>query len=418
MSETIDWAGSIPVLRDTEVLVIGGGPAGIGAALAARRCGRKVVLIEESGQLGGATTLMNVSMFVPVGSITGLHKEIVEEFCPEALERLDHTKRAVRLNPFRYRFYIQEKLLQAGVEILFHTSFSAVHGAAGKPEAVVASTREGLRAIRAGLFVDCTGDGTVAVAAGARVRMGREEDGLTQPMTMMFMMQDTGKRVEPVLPAGCPEYRSKEDLPRGHVCCWKDVDAGLALFNMTRTMGNGADVEELSRAEHETLRQVLSVVHFLQRNGFETYALSHVASRVGVRETRRIVGEYTLTQEDIKAQRSFEDVVAQTNAGVDIHNPAGDKSTERWEQYHYDIPYRCLVPKGVERMLVPGRAISTDHVAMSSVRMQPTCLNMGQAAGIAASLGIERSCPVRDVPYTDLRRELERGGTVFLKPSG
>ena len=229
-------------------------------------------------------------------------------------------------------------------------------------------------------------------------------------MTMMFQMQDTGKPVAQVLPDGCYYYEKEEDLPQGRKLFWEMKPEGTLLVNMTRVKGNGALIDDLNEAEEESLRQVFSVVNYLQRNGFENYVLSHIGSQVGVRETHQVLGEYLLTEEDLYLGQNFEDVIAQTNYNIDIHSPNGGGETDERDIKNYDIPYRCLVPKNVDGILVAGRAISATHVAMSSSRVMPTCYAIGQAAGIAASIAIEDHCELKNVDVKRIHEELFRQG--------
>jgi hypothetical protein len=160
---------------------------------------------------------------------------------------------------------------------------------------------------------------------------------------------------------------------------------------------------------------VFSVANYLQRNGYENYILSHVPGQAGVRETNQIVGLYPLTEDDLTSGRRFDDVVAQTNYEIDIHNPTGGASTDERRVDGYDIPYRCMVPVNVEGLIVAGRSISATHVAMSSMRVQATCYALGQAAGIAASLSIETETSVSDISIPKLHERLSAQGVRFLK---
>ncbi|WP_058301093.1 FAD-dependent oxidoreductase [Gorillibacterium timonense] len=406
---------SVPLLAEADIVVIGGGPAGIAASIAAARCGKKVIVAEHSGQLGGMGTLANVSVFMPVGNVTGIYREIVEETLPESLPDSHDTSIAPQYNPFLLRHYFNEKLEKENVKVLFHTTFISAVKERDRVTAVIVHTREGLFALKAAVFIDGSGDGAVAIDAGADYTTGREEDGLTQPMTLMFMMQNTGKPVQRSLPEGCYTYSSVEELPQGRHLYWERNSDGTMLVNMTRVKGNGSKVEEVSFAEKESLRQALSVADYLQRNGFETYTLSHIPGQIGVRETNQIVGRYTLTEQDIVEGRRFADVVAQTNYEIDIHSPDGKRGTDERRVDGYDIPYRCMIPAKVEGLLVAGRSISATHVAMSSMRVQATCFALGQAAGIAASLSIDTHCPLPEVSMTELHRELGKQGVRLLK---
>lgn len=412
----ITFTRQVPLFARTQVLVVGGGPAGVAAAISASRCGKKVILAEQSGQLGGMGTLGNVSIFMGIGNVTGIYREILSEVLTDVELPENHAGSVwPQYNPFVLRHYFNEKMEKEGVDVLFHVSFAGALREGNRVTGVVLNTREGLRAIEADVVLDCTGDGRVAIDAGAPYTSGRDEDGATQPMTLMFMMQNTGKPVKRKLPEGCYHYETVEDLPQGRHLFWEQNDDGTLLVNMTRVRGNGAKIKDVSFAEKEALRQVFSVVDYLQRNGFENYILSHVPGQVGVRETNQIKGLYTLTEEDLLSGRRFEDVVAQTNYEIDIHNPDGKKGTDERKLSGYDIPYRCMVPQGVEGLLVAGRSISATHVAMSSMRVQATCYALGQAAGNAASIAIDDGVKMADVDIGKLHEHMRRQGVVFLK---
>lgn len=412
-----DFHRSIATYDRADVVVIGGGPAGTAAAISAARCGRNVILLEKSAQLGGMGTLGNVSIFMPIGNVTGLYREIIREVLAEYLPEGHDTSIAPQYSPFLLRHYFNEKMKKEGVRVIYHTEFIGAVKEGERLQAVIASTREGLRAFEAAQFIDCTGDARVAIDAGVPYTSGREEDGLTQPMTLMFMMQNTGKPVMPILPEGCYRYEDVSELPQGRRLYWERNKDGQLLVNMTRVKGNGAKIEDINFAEAEALRQVFSVANYLQRNGFETYALAHVANQVGVRETNQIRGLYTLTEQDVVEGRRFADVVAQTNYEIDIHSPDGSKTTDERHVSGYDIPYRCMVPAELTNLLVAGRSISATHVAMSSMRVQPTCYALGQAAGIAASLALADGCETRSVSIEKLHERLQAGDVRLYKPA-
>jgi len=407
---------AVPVRAEVDVVVCGGGPAGICAALAAKRSGCRVLLAEQTAILGGSATLAGVAIYMPVGNVTGLYSEFVRDLGLRDWRDRDPEKRFAPLfDPGEMRHYFNEKLAVEGVEVWYHSAFAGVVSEAGRVGACVLLTREGLVAVRAAVFIDATGNAQLAQAGGAGLLPGRE-DGSVQPMTLMFRMQDTGGPVEPRLPTGCPQYDRVEDLPQGRVLHWLEPETRTLLVNMTRVRGNGAKIEEINHAEREALRQVFGVAHFLQRHGFPNYRLSWIAPQTGVRETVQLAGRYVLTEEDCVAGRRFEDVVAQTRYGVDVHNPSGTSGTVQYEVPLYNIPYRCLVPdRGAPNVLVAGRTLSATPVAMSSARVMPTCMALGQAAGCAAAIALRSGVAAGDIEVAALHRELDGQGVVFAQ---
>ena len=397
----------VKTIKKADVIVVGGGPSGVAAAIAAAREGVKVVLLEKSAQLGGMGTLAGVGIFMIVGNFTGIYKELVADIRPDFEELHGNPEKfKVHFNPFLLRYYLSKKIREENIDVMYHADFISSEQCSDGSRMIYVNTVEGLVKIQGKIIIDCTGNGTVAIDAGAEYTSGREKDHLVQPMTMMFQMQDTGKPVPQTLPQGCYHYEKEEDLPQGRRLFWEMKPEGTLLVNMTRVPGNGSLIDDLNHAEEEALKQVLSVANYLQRNGFENYILSHIGSQVGVRETKQILGDYLLTEEDLYCGRRFSDVIAQTNYNIDIHSPSGSGETDERDIKMYDIPYRCLLPQNVEGILVAGRAISANHVAMSSVRVMPTCYAMGQAAGIAASLAVSERCELRKVNIDLLHEKL------------
>jgi ribulose 1,5-bisphosphate synthetase/thiazole synthase len=411
--QTHTFTQKVSTLTSADVVVVGGGPSGIAAALSARRCGKSVLLIEQSGQLGGMGTLGGVAIWMPVGNVTGIYAEIVREMNINDNKETTEGRFAPLFNPFTLRHYFNRKMEKEGVDVFFHCSFAGLIREGSDIRAAVVHCREGLCAIEAKTFVDATGNASLASESGVAVKSGREEDGMTQPMTLMFQMQDTGRPQQAVLPKGCPEYKTIEELPQGRTLHWENEQTGTLLINMTRVRGHGAKVKDVSIAEREALKQVFGVAHYLQKNGYENYIISHIAGQTGVRETYQIEGVYTLTEADLASGCRFDDVVARTNYGIDIHNPSGKGGTDLREVSFYDIPYRTMVMHEVDNLIVAGRAISADHVAMSSLRVQPTAYALGQAAGIACSLSLEDNVTLREISIPKLHDTLKAQGVEF-----
>jgi hypothetical protein len=443
------WGGQ------ADVLVVGGGQAGLGAAFGAALAGARVILAERYGFLGGNATAALVMPWTSFHTQShaaephrtrlfpqdhGPGEPILAGVVRTFLERLVLAGGAVNpsldtgymvpFDPEIFKLVALDLLDEAGVEYLLHALATDITEE-GPTRQVVFETKSGPVAVSAAVVVDCTGDGDMAAKAGAAFEVGRPEDGLTQPMTLMFRMV---------------EFQSAafERYAREHPGQWRGVyglwdlirqatQAGdlkmpredLLLFgtphehevavNSTRiTQVLGTDVWDLTYAECEGRRQMRRIVAFLRKYvpGFEAAYLAQSGLHVGVRETRRILGEYHLTADDLLSVRRFDDVVARGSYPLDIHNPTG-KGT--WLKHlpsgrAYDIPLRALIPKGLDRLLVAGRCLSGTHEAHSSYRAMPIAMATGQAAGVCAALAARRTLPVREVPVAHVQAELIRQG--------
>ncbi|BAU47960.1 FAD dependent oxidoreductase [Sulfurifustis variabilis] len=442
---------------DTDVLVVGGGPAGLGAALGAAAAGARVVLAERYSFLGGNATaalvmpLMSFHTQHPPAEPTGDEDTLLPTdhgpgdpvlagALATLLERLVkaggalpptlHTGYVVPFDPELFKLVALDLLDEAGVRFLFHAFASDVIGE-DRPEGVVFETKSGPVVVRAKAIVDCTGDGDIAARAGAPHEIGRPEDGLTQPMTLMFRMVEFERE-------HFVEYiREHPDQWRGVHGLWdlirKAADAGeldlpredLLFFatphprevsvNSTRvTRVLGTDVWDLTYAEWQSRRQMRQIAAFLNKHvpGFKHSYVAQSGTAIGVRETRRIRGDYELTADDVLVARKFDDVIARCTYPIDIHNPGGSGTLLRRVPRGdaYDIPLRSLLPRQVEGLLVAGRCISGSHTALSSYRVMPVAMATGQAAGVCAALAAGRQSPPRDVPHREVQRELKRQG--------
>jgi hypothetical protein len=418
--DQISYASTIPIHADADVIVVGGGPAGFAAALAARRSGCSVIILERSAQIGGAGTLYGVSIWMPIGVITGIYQEVVELLGRPDCRGRDFAatgKYAPQFDPAVVRHVLADLLVSSGVEVLHHCAIVDAQVTDGRVSSVVCHTPEGLRAFTGRCFIDCSGDARLARSAGVRTTCGRDSDGRTQPMTLMFQMVDTGRPQRLALPASVPRYERVEDLPQGRLLHWLDPQTGTLLVNMTRVAGNAALLHDRSRAEREGLRQALGVADYLQRTTHPTFALSSVAAEIGVRETHQIDAIYNLTEQDVLEGRSHADVACQADYGIDIHNPQGGPGTvqpKRAAPVLYDIPLRSLLPAaGPSNLCVAGRCLGASHVAMSAARVQPTCMGMGQAVGTASAMAIQAGIPIREVPIAGFHDRLHQQGVRF-----
>jgi glycine/D-amino acid oxidase-like deaminating enzyme len=441
---------------ETEVLVVGGGPAGLGAALGAAWAGAEVILVERYGFLGGNATVALVMPLMSFHTQKDTHKlttprnlmpsdhgpgdPVIAGALRVLLERLvagggaippsEETGFVVPFDPEAFKLTALDLLDEAGVEMLFHSFASGVIGD-GKVEGVVFETKSGPLVIKAHTVVDCTGDGDVAARAGAPFGVGRVEDDLVQPMTLMFRMADFDSAAFQSYIASHPDQwrgvhglwdlvrRATEagelDLPREDILFFgTSHDHEVSVNNTRVTQVLGTDVWDLSYAEWQSRQQLREIARFLRKYvpGFEQAYVVQSGVGAGVRETRRITGEYVLTGKDVLSARKFTDAIARGSYPVDIHNPRGHgtilKRLPPGEAY--DIPLRCLIPQGVNGLLVAGRCISGTHEALSSYRVMPIAMATGQAAGVCAALSARSGKNPRDIPPARVQAELLRQG--------
>ncbi|HEX7053606.1 MAG TPA: FAD-dependent oxidoreductase [Burkholderiales bacterium] len=449
------------VAGETDVLVLGGGPSGLGAALGAAQAGARVVLAERYGFLGGNATaalvmpLMSFHTSRPMperkGAATllptdhGPGEPIIAGVLKTLLERLVRaggaiapslaTGYVVPFDPEWFKLIALELLDEAGVQFLFHAFASGVLGAGGTVQGAVLETKSGPLALRARVTVDCTGDGDAALAAGAPCEIGRA-DGLVQPMTLMFRMVEFQRAAFQAYVARHPrQWRGVHglwdlvreataagelELPREDILFFATPHEGEVSVNSTRvTRVLGSDVWDLSYAEWASRRQMRQIAEFLRRYvpGFERAYVAQSGVQVGVRETRRIVGDYQLTADDVLAARKFDDAIARGAYPIDIHNPKGSGTVlmRLPPGESYDIPLRCLLPRRVEGLLVAGRCLSGTHEAHSSYRVMPIVMATGQAAGVCAALAARQGVAPRRIDAALVQRELARQGASLRK---
>ncbi len=438
------------------MLVVGGGPAGLGAAMGAAEAGAKVVLAERYGFLGGnatASLVVTLATYYTSSGIVekpsehmlfpadhGLGKPVIAGTLEKLVERLVkaggaippslQTGFVVPFDPEIFKLVALEMLDAAGVAFLFH-SFASDAIIDDKVQGVVFETKSGPVFVKAKVIVDCTGDGDVAAHAGAPFEIGREKDGLVQPMTLMFLMTgfkrsmfDNYVEQHPDQWSGVnglrdliKEATAKGDLniPREDILFFGTTREDVVNINSTRiTNVKGIDVWDLTHAEIEGRKQMAQIVAFLRKYvpGFEKAYIAQSGVNVCIRETRRIMGEYKLTSEDVLKARKFDDVIAHGAYPIDIHNPAGKGTVlERLPAGEsYDIPLRCLLPLKVDNMLVAGRCISGTHEALASYRVMPISIATGQAAGVCAAIASNKNQTPRTVTASAVQEELNRQG--------
>jgi 2-polyprenyl-6-methoxyphenol hydroxylase-like FAD-dependent oxidoreductase len=441
-----------------DVLVVGGGNAGCAAALAAARHGARTLLVERYGFLGGTATAAMVGPWMTFHSGTerivgGIAQEIVERLVrmggsPGHLhDSSDYVATITPFDPELHKALLFELMRESRVDLLLHAYVLGAVGADGAVAGARFATVGGERTYRAEVTIDATADAFVAASAGVATQQG-DERGRVQPASLMFRLShvDLNKtatyvrmhpdqmrtslkaheRTAPALTAVAGLYdlwhqalgEGLVKIPREVVSFFISPYPDEVTVNMTRVVDiDPLDPDDLTRAEIEARLQVLELLAFFRERvpGFERARLAATGTQIGIRESRRIVGAYTLTRDDVLGGRHFEDAVARSAYPIDIHNPSGTGTvTHRLAPGEsYEIPYRCMVPEHVERLLVAGRCISTTHEALASTRLTPTVMTLGQAAGTAAALANERGIRLRDVDPQQLRKTLTDDGVIL-----
>ena len=446
--ERLERTESIEVAYETDVCVVGGGPAGVGAAFAAARRGKRVLVVEQANCLGGVAT-SGLHGHICVYCEWGGGRRIVGGIAHEIAERVVHGGVGA-YNGISLDFEVEglKRVLEvmaseAGdVRLLYYTQFSDVVVEDGRITHVIVQSKSGRQAIRANVVVDCTGDADVAARAGVPFEMGRAKDGRCQPMTLMFQLG--GVDTERALDFRWNEYAQKysADDPWQMTKLWEEAQRNGDMepfqknimgwwYTPTRpdqlgvnfthiTNRSTVDAEDLTYATIEGRRQAYHTVE-VYRNyvpGMENCWLSHTAAVVGTRESRRIVGETVITEQDLIDRKEFTDSIGYGSFFIDVHccdGPGMDDET--WRPPHgfrYQIPYRALVPKKVDNLLVAGRCISCTHIALGSLRVMPQCILEGEAAGVAAELADSAGRSPRDLDVTTLQAALrDQGGILF-----
>lgn len=408
-------------MKNYDVAVIGGGFAGVAAALAAARAGASVILIEKGNALGGAAVNCLVNPFMswktkidgtPFELSTGIFSEIL-------------TKMRER-NAMRHHSFLEEELKVvlngmiegAGVDLLFHAYLCAVNTDGDTVNTVSLATVGGVIDVKASYFVDATGDAQAAFLAGCPTVLGRESDHLCQPMTLCFRLgnvdiprfnacsQNLKLAHKAALEAG------ELINPRENILVFQTPIPNVLHFNTTRVVKlDPTSPEDVTKAELTAHKQVQEIYEFMKQHteGLENSFLMMTAAEIGVRESRMIVGDYVLTEDNCRAFTVFEDAIAACNYAIDIHNPEGTGTSLYYfpEGKFYTIPYRSLIPQNTVNMLVAGRCISSDHGAQASYRIMPTVCSIGEAAGTAIGLAVRHKQTVREIDVGKLQSTLK-----------
>ena len=431
---------------DTDVLIIGAGPAGLGAAIMSARSGMKTIVAEAYGVPGGMAVIAEVQPFM-ISCHQGRDfdypvyqewKEAMNKYLSAAAIELRQTDKGYaprNIHKEAAALAAEDLLLEAGVKILYHHRLVDVEVEERNIKSVTLHSKSGMEKITARIYIDCTGDGDLAALAGCKFDMG-DENGNCQPMTLCFKLGNVNiphiNKYEE-LNLIDPEWRKElnEQYARavkdGILHCdredvllfpFKIQSGNIIHFNTTRVVKHsGINGKELSAAEIEARRQMREIFFWLRSNvkGFENAEILSMGAQIGVRESRRIHGMFTLDKKHFDSAAKFPDAIARSNYHIDIHSPNGSGTYRQSMQpgEYYEIPYRCIVPVDCDNLLIGGRPISSDMAVHSSLRIMPTAISIGQAAGCAAAMAIqEKSTPCK-LNGVSVRQKLKQLGALL-----
>ncbi|MDF1512586.1 MAG: FAD-dependent oxidoreductase [Anaerolineae bacterium] len=429
-----DPAHEIPIVDRVDILIVGGGMTGVAAALSAARMGAKVLIIEQFNCLGGVATAgwhNHLSQFNTWASdqrvVGGIAHELSARLIEEGFATTDGS--CVDFNVEGLKLVLDQMMAEAGVKVLYYTFFCDTLVENGAVIGGIIQNKSGRQAVLAYQVIDTTGDADVAAYAGAPFKKGRPEDGLCQPTTLMFMLEGVDW---PRVAAWRTNYQMEEawlkaqadgimEPFQNQIMGWwhTDVLPSQVGVNMTHMTHIDATITaDLTKATIEGRRQAHHLTEVFRQvvPGMENCYLISTAAALGLRESRRIEGEVTLTEQDMISRREWEDAIGYGSFYIDIHNPAGpgmsDQTYRPEPGFHYQIPYRVMVPQGVDNLLVAGRCVSVTHIALGSIRIMLTCMVMGEAAGAAAVLSLHEEVPPRELNPQILKQQLQRQGAI------
>jgi hypothetical protein len=399
-----------------DVIVVGGGPGGVCAAVGAAKEGARVLLVERYGFLGGMATAGLVNPFMPY-KVEG--RKLTSAVFNELLDRLEAWG-ALSLGGQVFddegmKFVLDEMMQEHGVDLLLHSTFTDVEMEDQSISAVQTVGKSGRIDLQGTVYVDSTGDGDLAVLAGAPIEMGRSQDGLCQPMTLCFRIG--GVSGEPSVSELRQELTGiylaakasgEIDMPREDILIFATLVPHIFHFNTTRVVQRDAtDTLDMTAAELEGRRQTAELLDLFRRRSprFVDAYLVKMAAQIGVRESRRVMGDYVLTVDDVLEAVKFEDGISRSRYPVDIHSPTGEGTVIQHLSpgEFYEVPYRCLVPRNVDNLLIGARCVSSTHEAHSSLRVMPVVAGIGEAAGIAAAWAAREGISPREVDGVKLK---------------
>ncbi len=462
MNSKISFKTDIPVYAECDVVVCGGGPSGCAAALAARREGLRVVLIEGMGQLGGMAITGLVSQWLGGRTqegewvVGGIFRSLSEEATAKGyavLPSLDQNKKyhpygwynwfihGVPLDPFSVDLFLDQKMRDADVSVLLHTEVMDATVSNGNIDHVVIHNRSGMQAIKTKAVIDATGNADIAFRTNCETIKGRREDGKMTPASLTFHVYnvDEEKLTRFIEQENDPKLRKlilrlretgEWTFPAEIFIATRLVREGEFYINTTRLIGvDGTDGDSISNGMQRGRTEVHELFDLFKRHipGFENAGIKSIAPQMGIRETRRIIGDFILTVEDLTEDRDFDDCIGFSMYGWDLPDP--DKpahqpfASDTTAGYKYKVkkglstplPYRIMIPRPVKNLICPGRAVSVEGQVLGPVRVMAPCMAMGEAAGVASVQVVKNQLSFADVSVDLLRQRLREVGALVDK---
>jgi len=428
----------VPIAYEVDVLVVGGGPAGVGAGFAAAREGKRVLIVEQFNCLGGVATAGghgHYSIFCEHGGprriVGGIPYEIARRIVDEGYGILNAHGTWFEIEGLK--FILDRMAKECGAQVLYYTFFCESIVEDGVVRGAVIQNKSGRQVVLAKRIIDCTGDGDAAASAGAPFEQGRPSDGKCQPVTLMFTIGGVDY-------ARLQEWRAG-DYQLKHV--WQEAQANGDMepfqsvvmgfwwtptrpdqvgINFTHIINiDATNAEDLTYATMEGRRQAYHSIDVFRKYvpGMEKCYMVSTPNTIGLRESRRIMADVVLTEDDMLARREWPDAIGYGSFFIDIHNidgPGMDKTVYRPEQgFRYQIPYAILLPKGLDNILTAGRCVSVTHIGLGSLRVMAQCFLMGQAAGTAAAISIDDDTTPRNVDVPELQAKLRAAGCILTE---